>query len=58
MVVEKRAGGSGRDGGDDQIRVDGERYVRAAEGNGPVNALDRALRARSSTATRTSPTSS
>ncbi len=23
---------------------DGERYVRTAEGNGPVNALDRALR--------------
>ena len=24
--------------------TDGERYVRTAEGNGPVNALDRALR--------------
>jgi 2-isopropylmalate synthase len=24
--------------------VDGDRYVRTAEGNGPVNALDRALR--------------
>ena len=27
-----------------KIWVDGERYVRTAEGNGPVNALDRALR--------------
>ena len=25
--------------------MDGERYVRTAEGNGPVNALDKALRA-------------
>jgi 2-isopropylmalate synthase len=28
-----------------KIWVDGERYIRTAEGNGPVNALDRALRA-------------
>ena len=27
-----------------KIWVDGHRYVRTAEGNGPVNALDRALR--------------
>jgi 2-isopropylmalate synthase len=27
-----------------KIWVDGERYVRTAEGNGPVNALDKALR--------------
>ena len=27
-----------------KVWVDGERYVRVAEGNGPVNALDRALR--------------
>jgi 2-isopropylmalate synthase len=27
-----------------KIRVEGERYVRTAEGNGPVNALDNALR--------------
>ena len=27
-----------------KIWVDGERYVSTAEGNGPVNALDRALR--------------
>jgi len=27
-----------------KIWVGGERYVRTAEGNGPVNALDRALR--------------
>ena len=29
-----------------KIWVDGERYVRTAEGNGPVNALDKALRER------------
>ena len=34
-----------RDRGHDQdLGRDGERYVRTAEGNGPVNALDRALR--------------
>ena len=27
-----------------KLWVDGERYVRTAEGNGPVNALDKALR--------------
>jgi 2-isopropylmalate synthase len=27
-----------------KVEVDGERYVRVAEGNGPVNALDQALR--------------
>ena len=27
-----------------KIWVEGERYIRTAEGNGPVNALDRALR--------------
>src|SRR5262249_16901521 len=27
-----------------KVWVDGERYLRTAEGNGPVNALDRALR--------------
>jgi 2-isopropylmalate synthase len=28
-----------------KLWIDGERYVRTAEGNGPVHALDRALRA-------------
>ncbi len=55
VIVEKR--GDGRDAepsahGDGKVAteatikiwVDGERYVRTAEGNGPVNALDRALR--------------
>ena len=39
--ARRRPGG---DRSDDKIWVDGERYVRTAEGNGPVNALDRALR--------------
>ena len=33
-----------QDRGDVKIWVGGERYVRTAEGNGPVHALDRALR--------------
>ena len=37
-------GRQGPDRGDDQDLGDGERIVRTAEGNGPVNALDRALR--------------
>ena len=28
-----------------KVEVDGRRYFQASEGNGPVNALDRALRA-------------
>ncbi len=44
MIVEKRANGKVETEATIKIWVDGNRYVRAAEGNGPVNALDRALR--------------
>jgi 2-isopropylmalate synthase len=44
-IVEKRADGEVETEATIKIWVDGERYVRTAEGNGPVNALDRALRA-------------
>jgi 2-isopropylmalate synthase len=43
-IVEKRADGCVETEATIKIWVDGERYVRTAEGNGPVNALDRALR--------------
>ena len=49
MIVEKKA--NGRVETEATIKIwappgpDGERYVRTAEGNGPVHALDRALRA-------------
>jgi 2-isopropylmalate synthase len=43
-IVEKRADGRVATEATIKIWVDGERYVRTAEGNGPVNALDRALR--------------
>ena len=46
MIVEKRADGRVETEATIKIWVDGERYVRTAEGNGPVHALDRALRAR------------
>ena len=46
MIVEQRADGKVETEATIKIWVDGERYVRTAEGNGPVNALDRALRAR------------
>ena len=45
MIVEKRADGKVETEATIKIWVDGERYVRTAEGNGPVNALDNALRA-------------
>jgi 2-isopropylmalate synthase len=45
VVVEKRADGRVETEATIKVRVDGERYVRVAEGNGPVNALDSALRA-------------
>ena len=45
MIVEKRADGKVETEATIKIWVDGERYVRTAEGNGPVHALDRALRA-------------
>ena len=43
-IVETRADGRVETEATIKIWVDGERYVRTAEGNGPVNALDRALR--------------
>ncbi len=43
-IVEKRADGRVETEATIKIWVDGERYVRTAEGNGPVHALDRALR--------------
>jgi 2-isopropylmalate synthase len=43
-IVEKRADGKVETEATIKIWVNGERYVRTAEGNGPVHALDRALR--------------
>jgi 2-isopropylmalate synthase len=45
VIVEKRADGRVETEATIKIWVDGERFVRTAEGNGPVHALDRALRA-------------
>ena len=44
VIVEKRADGKVETEATVKIWVNGERYVRTAEGNGPVNALDKALR--------------
>ena len=45
VIVEKKEdGGSVDTEATIKIWVDGERFVRTAEGNGPVNALDNALR--------------
>ena len=44
VIVEKREDGKVETEATIKIWVDGERHVRTAEGNGPVNALDRALR--------------
>jgi 2-isopropylmalate synthase len=44
VVTEKRAGEPVRTEATIEVRVDGERFERTASGNGPVNALDRALR--------------
>jgi 2-isopropylmalate synthase len=44
VLVEKRADGKVETEATIKIWLDGERYVRTAEGNGPVNALDAALR--------------
>jgi 2-isopropylmalate synthase len=44
VVTEKRADGRVETEATIKVEVDGERYLRVAEGNGPVNALDRALR--------------
>ncbi|HEY2602007.1 MAG TPA: citramalate synthase [Thermoleophilaceae bacterium] len=43
-IVEKREDGRVVTEATIKIWVEGERYIRTAEGNGPVNALDRALR--------------
>jgi 2-isopropylmalate synthase len=44
VITEKRADGRVETEATIKIWVEGRRYVRTAEGNGPVNALDRALR--------------
>jgi 2-isopropylmalate synthase len=44
VLVEKREDGKVVTEATIKIWVDGERYLRTAEGNGPVNALDQALR--------------
>jgi 2-isopropylmalate synthase len=44
VLVEKRADGKVETEATIKIWVGGERFVRTAEGNGPVNALDNALR--------------
>jgi 2-isopropylmalate synthase len=44
-IVEQNADGEISTEATIKIWVDGERFLRTAEGNGPVNALDRALRA-------------
>ncbi len=43
-IVEQRADGKVECEATVKVWIDGERYVRTAEGNGPVNALDSALR--------------
>jgi 2-isopropylmalate synthase len=45
VTTEKREDGAVETEATIKLIVDGERYVEVAEGNGPVNALDRALRA-------------
>jgi 2-isopropylmalate synthase len=45
VIVEKYAADRVQTEATIKIWVDGDRYVRTAEGNGPVNALDKALRA-------------
>jgi 2-isopropylmalate synthase len=44
VMVEKREDGKIVTEATIKVWVDGERYLRTAEGNGPVNALDQALR--------------
>ncbi|HZO36907.1 MAG TPA: citramalate synthase [Solirubrobacteraceae bacterium] len=44
VIVEKSADGQVATEATIKIVVDGQRYVRTAEGNGPVHALDQALR--------------
>jgi len=44
VIAEKREDGKVQTEATIKIWIGGERFVRTAEGNGPVNALDRALR--------------
>jgi 2-isopropylmalate synthase len=44
VITEKREDGRVQTEATIKVWVEGERYVRTAEGNGPVNALDTALR--------------
>jgi 2-isopropylmalate synthase len=44
VITEKRADGQVETEATIKVWVEGNRHVRTAEGNGPVNALDRALR--------------
>jgi 2-isopropylmalate synthase len=44
VIVEKREDGKVQTEATIKIWMEGERYLRTAEGNGPVNALDKALR--------------
>jgi len=44
VIVEKREGGETVSEATVKVHVNGERFIQTAEGNGPVNALDRALR--------------
>ena len=44
MIAEKREDGRVETEATIKLWVDGQRYVRTAEGNGPVHALDLALR--------------
>jgi 2-isopropylmalate synthase len=44
VIVEQQADGRATTEATIKIWIGGERYVRTAEGNGPVHALDRALR--------------
>jgi 2-isopropylmalate synthase len=44
VVTERRAGGEVETEATIKVVVDGERYLKVAEGNGPVSALDKALR--------------
>jgi 2-isopropylmalate synthase len=44
VIAEKRENGAVQTEATIKLWIDGERYVRTAEGNGPVHALDRALR--------------
>ncbi len=44
VITEQRESGEVETEATIKIWIDGERYVRTAEGNGPVNALDNALR--------------